>query len=204
VLRGRIVEVEAYVGEEDKACHARAGLTPRTAPLYGPPGFAYVYLTYGMHFLLNAVAEPEGKPAAVLIRAVEPLEGIETMMAGRLPRAGRAAGDRATRGASNRNSAGRVALHNLASGPAKLTQAFGLDLAHNRADLQGPTVWIEPGEPIPDSRVRTSARIGCESAKAPWDKIPWRFYVADSPHVTPGRTPRVNGKLQPRRRKNSG
>lgn len=210
VLRGRIVEVEAYVGEEDKACHARAGLTPRTAPLYGPPGFAYVYLTYGMHFLLNAVAEPEGKPAAVLIRAVEPLEGIEAMVAGR------AAGPRGRNGAAGgRNEA---ALHNLASGPAKLTQAFGLDLRHNRADLQGPIIWIEPGAPIPNSRVRASARIGCESAKAPWDKIPWRFYVGDSPFVTPGRslaaatrssgaaarTPHVNGKLQPRRRKNSG
>jgi hypothetical protein len=78
-LRARIVETEAYVGEEDKACHARAGRTPRTMPLYGPPGIAYIYLTYGMHHLLNAVTEREGFPAAVLIRAAEPLEGVDRM-----------------------------------------------------------------------------------------------------------------------------
>jgi len=193
ILRGRIVEVEAYVGEEDKACHARAGITPRTEPLYGPPGFAYVYLTYGMHYMLNAVTEPEGHPAAVLIRAAEPLEGIEAMIAGRSARAG---------GAPRAN--GHVALHNLASGPAKLTQAFGLDLRHNRADLGGPTIWIEAGTPFPDARVRTSARIGCETARAPWDKIPWRFYVADSPFVTPGRSLRNGEGLRARDRKNSG
>jgi len=202
VLRGRIVEVEAYVGEEDKACHARAGLTPRTAPLYGPPGFAYVYLTYGMHYMLNAVTEPEGHPAAVLIRAAEPLEGIEAMIAGRSARAGGARAGSTRTGAPRAN--GHVALHNLASGPAKLTQAFGLDLRHNRADLGGPTIWIEAGTPIPDARVRTSARIGCETARAPWDKIPWRFYVADSPFVTPGRSLRNGGGLRARGRKNSG
>ncbi len=167
ILRGRIVETEAYVGEEDKACHARAGRTQRTDPLYGPPGLAYVYLTYGMHYMLNAVTELEGKPAAVLIRAAEPLEGIEAM----------------------RRARGIEDPLLLSAGPARLTQAFGIDLRQNRTDLQGPDVWIEPGPPVPDALVGTSARIGCHTAPAPWDLMPWRFYEAGNPHVTPG-TPR--------------
>jgi len=169
LLRGRIVEVEAYVGEEDKACHARAGRTPRTDVLYGPPGLAYVYLTYGMHYMLNAVTEPAGRPAAVLIRAVEPLDGLDRMARGR--------------GFSN----GAAKAHLLTSGPAKLCQAFGLDLRQNRSDLRGPELWIEPGAAVPDSRVAVSPRIGCETAAKPWDRMPWRFYEADSPFVTPGR-----------------
>jgi len=172
-LRGRIVETEAYVGEEDLACHARAGRTPRTDPLYGPPGFAYVYITYGMHHLLNAVTEQEGRPAAVLLRALEPLEGEKRMA--------RARGVRAP--------------HLWTSGPAKLCQALGVDLRLNRADLRGPTIWIEEGEEVPEERVRTSPRIGCERVPAPWATIPWRFYVADSPFVTPGRPwDRVEGR----------
>ncbi|MGE5176089.1 MAG: DNA-3-methyladenine glycosylase [Hyphomicrobiales bacterium] len=167
VLRARIVEVEAYVGEADKACHARAGRTARTDPLYGPPGLAYVYLTYGMHYMLNAVTEPEGRPAAVLIRGAEPLEGIEWMM-------------RARRADTSRH---------LTAGPARLTQALDLDLRHNRADLRGPALWIEPGAPVADREVATSPRIGCQSAAPPWDLIPWRFYVAGNPFVTPGRPP---------------
>jgi len=170
LLTGRIVEVEAYVGEEDKACHARAGRTPRTDPLYGPPGLAYVYLTYGMHHMLNAVTEPEGRPAAVLIRAAEPIDGLERMAG--------------ARGLSGGNGA---TAHQLMSGPAKLCQALGLDLRHNRIGLRGPLLSIHPGEPVPDARVARSARIGCETAAAPWDKMPWRFYEAGSRFVTPGR-----------------
>jgi len=168
ILRGRIVETEAYIGEEDLACHARAGVTPRTEPLYGPPGFAYVYLTYGMHHLLNAVTEARGKPAAVLIRAAEPLQGIEWM--------------EEARGLADR--------HLLASGPARLCRAFGLDLAWNRADLRGDDLWIERGDPVAEPDVATSPRIGCQNVPGPWDTIPWRFYLAGSPHVTPGRRPR--------------
>jgi DNA-3-methyladenine glycosylase len=165
VLRGRIVETEAYVGEQDKACHARAGRTPRTDVMYGPPGVAYVYLTYGMHHLLNAIAEPEGFPAAVLIRAAEPLEG--------LPRMARARGtDHA---------------HLLMSGPAKLCQSLGLDLRHNREDLRGDVVWIERGDAVPDRLVATSPRIGCQTARPPWDRIPWRMFLEGNPFVTPGR-----------------
>jgi len=169
VLRGRIVETEAYVGEEDKACHARAGRTPRTAPLYGRPGIAYVYLTYGMHHLLNAVTEREGFPAAVLIRAAEPLEG--------LPRMARARGtDRA---------------HLLTSGPAKLCQALGLDLRQNESDLAGKVIWIENGDAVPNRVVATSPRIGCQTATPPWDRIPWRWFLKDNPFVTPGRPART-------------
>ncbi|HET9951089.1 MAG TPA: DNA-3-methyladenine glycosylase [Candidatus Eisenbacteria bacterium] len=165
VLRGRIVETEAYVGEEDKACHARAGRTPRTEVLYGPPGIAYVYLTYGMHHLLNAVTEREGFPAAVLVRAAEPLEGI--------PRMARARGtDRP---------------HLLTSGPAKLCQALGLDLRQNRSDLRGKDLWFEEGAGVADRAVGTSPRIGCESAPPPWDRMPWRLFEKSNPFVTPGR-----------------
>lgn len=164
-LRARIVETEAYVGETDLACHARAGRTKRTDPLYGPPGIAYVYLTYGMHHLLNAVTEEEGKPAAVLIRAGEPLDGIEWMEKAR----------------------GLRAAHLLGSGPGKLAQAFGLDLEWNRVDLTRSRLWIEAGERVPDRDVQTSPRIGCQSVPEPWASIPWRFYVASSRHVTPGR-----------------
>ena len=167
VLRGRIVETEAYLGERDLACHARAGRTPRTDVMYGPPGIAYVYFTYGMHHCLNAVTEPEGHPAAVLIRALEPLEGLEAMARAR-----------------------RIATpHLLASGPARLCQALGIDLRQNRADLRGPALWIEPGDAVPDDSILASPRIGCERVPAPWDRMPLRFHVAGSPHVSPGRAP---------------
>lgn len=175
VLRGRIVEAEAYVGEEDKACHARAGRTPRTDVMFGPPGYAYVYLTYGMHHMLNVVTEAPGSPAAVLLRAVEPLEGLEWM-------------ERARRNGGGASGAGALRPHQLASGPGKLCQAFGLDLRQNRADLRGPELWIEEGARVARARIATSARIGCETAAAPWDLMPWRFYLADSRFVTPGRS----------------
>jgi DNA-3-methyladenine glycosylase len=138
--------------------------------MYGPPGVAYVYFTYGMHHLLNAVTEREGRPAAVLIRAAEPLDGIE-----RMARA---------RGLAAR---GPGAAHLLASGPSRLCQAFGIDLRQNRADLRGPDFWFEAGDPVPDASVRTSPRIGCAHVPAPWGAMPWRYFVAGSPHVSPGR-----------------
>jgi DNA-3-methyladenine glycosylase len=175
VLRGRIVEAEAYVGEEDRACHARAGRTPRTDVMYGPPGFAYVYLTYGMHHMLNVVTEAEGRPAAVLVRAVEPLEGLEWMARAR------------RNGSAEDAGAAPLKPHQLTSGPGKLCQAFGLDLRDNRADLLGSELWIEEGSPVPGARIAASARIGCETAAAPWDLMPWRFYLAGNRFVTPGR-----------------
>ena len=118
VAAGMIVEVEAYIGEDDPACHAAPGPTRRNAPLYGPPGHAYVYLNYGIHNLVNAVTEPKGSPAAVLIRALEPLDGIE-LMKRRRSRAG-----------------GRVDDVGLCRGPGNLTQALGITLKQNSVGLE--------------------------------------------------------------------
>jgi DNA-3-methyladenine glycosylase len=125
-LSGRILETEAYQGEEDLGCHASAGLTPRTSTMYGPPGHAYVYFTYGMHWLLNAVVDGEGTPAAVLIRAIQPDEG-QLLMAENRPK--------------NANRAGWT------DGPAKLTQALGIQGTFNGIDLctQQDSLWIENG-----------------------------------------------------------
>ena len=150
-LAGVIVECEAYVGEEDLACHASHGKTPRTAVMYGPAGHAYVYFTYGMHWMLNAVTERDGFPAAVLLRAILPLEGTQTM-------------------AARRN--GRDTL-----GPAKLTQALGIDGRLNGVDLGSPSsgLWVERGEPIPDKDVRRGPRVGLFTVPEPWKSLPWRF-----------------------------
>jgi DNA-3-methyladenine glycosylase len=156
-LSGVISETEAYIGEEDLACHARAGRTPRTAVMYGRAGVAYVYFTYGMHWLLNAVTEAEGAPAAVLIRAMEPGEGADLIRARRNGRD--------------------------VDGPAKLTQALGIDGSLKGADLTDPAagLWIEAGgEPIPASRVTIGPRVGLYTVPEPWKSRPWRFRVKNS------------------------
>jgi len=152
-LSGFITEAEAYIGEEDLGCHAKAGRTPRTAVMYGPPGHAYVYFTYGMHWMLNAVTGPEGFPAAVLIRAFQPVEGIETISVRR---------------------AGRDTL-----GPAKLTQTLGIDRALNGADLCDPAagLWVEEGIPVPDGEVVIGPRVGLNTVPEPWKSKPWRFRI---------------------------
>jgi DNA-3-methyladenine glycosylase len=159
-LSGLIVEAEAYVGETDLGCHAKAGRTPRTAVMYGPPGHAYVYFTYGMHWLFNVITEDEGFPAAVLIRAVDPTEGIEIMAA---RRAGRPRKD-------------------WTNGPAKLTQAMGISAPFNGLDLCAPDspLFFEPGDPIPDHRVTTTPRVGLYTVPEPWKSIPWRFLISPS------------------------
>ncbi len=152
-LVGIITETEGYIGEEDLACHAKAGRTPRTLPMYGPPGHAYVYFTYGNHWMLNAVTEREGFPAAVLIRAIWPIEGAEVMSARR--------GGRDT------------------FGPGKLCQALGIGKSENNADLAAPAsgLWIEAGVNVPDSAVTISPRVGLYSVPEPWKSKPWRFLV---------------------------
>ncbi|HEV7163135.1 MAG TPA: DNA-3-methyladenine glycosylase [Solirubrobacteraceae bacterium] len=171
---GVIVETEAY-HESEPACHAYVGLTPRTRTLFGPPGKAYVYRSYGIHALLNAVCEPEGVGAAVLIRALEPTAGIEHMRA-RRPRGAR--GARA--GLALRDS-------ELCSGPGKLTQALGISLQDNESDLaRGPVRILEPEGEWADAEVVLDTRVGITRAV----ELPWRFCVVGNAHVSrprPGR-----------------
>jgi DNA-3-methyladenine glycosylase len=130
VAAGRIVEVEAYIGEDDPACHAAPGPTVRNEPLYGPPGVAYVYLNYGLHYLVNAVTEPQGSPAAVLIRALEPVEGLELMR-------------RRRSRARWRQGKPVPPDHELCRGPGNLTAALGITLDHNRLPLTRKPLTIE-------------------------------------------------------------
>ncbi|MGH7930016.1 MAG: DNA-3-methyladenine glycosylase, partial [Candidatus Binatia bacterium] len=157
---GRVVETEAYIGPDDKACHASRGRTPRTQIMFGRAGHAYVYLIYGFHHMLNIVTEAVDIPAAVLIRAVEPLEGIDLM--------------EARRGTKERR--------NLASGPGKLCQAFAIDRTLNGDDLCGEVLYLEdPGDPAP--KFITTPRIGVEYA-GEWMHKPWRFLIRDNQFVS--------------------
>jgi DNA-3-methyladenine glycosylase len=156
-VAGIISEAEAYRGEEDQACHARAGRTRRTAGLYAPPGLAYVYFTYGMHWMMNCVCMAEGFPAAVLLRALEPVEGLEII-------------------AANRPGRARPIW---CDGPGKLAQALAIDGSFNGADLCHPggqnLLWLEPGPPVPDSAVISGPRVGLGATPEPWLSMPWRF-----------------------------
>ena len=158
VVTGVIVEVEAYIGEDDPACHAAPGLTRRNLPLYGPPGHAYVYLNYGMHYLLNAVTEPVGYPAAVLIRALQPRTGRPLMR-------------------RRRKAPAVDAL--LCRGPGNVTRALGVTLRHNRTDLCGDRLYIEdPGRAV--GAIGWSPRIGIRVGT---DRR-WRAYLRDSDAVS--------------------
>jgi DNA-3-methyladenine glycosylase len=162
---GVIVETEAY-HETEPACHAFAGLTPRTRTLFGPPGHAYVYRSYGVHALLNAVCEPEGVGAAVLIRALQPTADLEGMRLRRHRSFGRTPADR-----------------DLCSGPGKLTQALGVELGDNGSDLYTGAVRIEPPAVDGDDGVGvvvTGPRVGITRAV----ELPWRFCVAENLHVS--------------------
>jgi len=157
-ISGIIIEAEAYCGEDDLGCHAKAGLTERTKPMFGPPGHAYVYFTYGMHWLFNIITQPEGQPEAVLIRAIVSDEGIDLIKARR----------------------GKQPRKNWTNGPAKLTQALGISKEYNEYDLTKPdaTLFIEEAFNLPDQFVTTSPRIGLFTVPEPWKSIPWRFLAA--------------------------
>lgn len=158
VRRGRIVETEAYLGPHDPACHSARGLTPRTRHLHGPPGTAYVYLIYGLHWCVNAVTREAGYGAAVLLRALEPVEGLEAM----------------------RRSRGGVRDRDLLRGPGRLCQAMGIDRGLDGASLVRGALRIVAGAPVPDEQVVITPRVGITQA-AEW---PLRFLVAGSPWVS--------------------
>ncbi|PRY65109.1 DNA-3-methyladenine glycosylase [Vreelandella songnenensis] len=163
LMGARIVETEAYCGAHDSACHAHSGLTPRTAAMFGEPGHAYVYLVYGMHWLLNIVTEPEGSPCAVLIRAVEPVLNEEAMR-------------------ERRSMAGRA----LSNGPGKLTRALGVDKALYGHDMtRAEKLWVsEERHHLP---IASGPRVGIDYAEPEDRDAPWRFWLADNPWVSKAR-----------------
>jgi len=158
VSRARIVETEAYLGEGDEACHAWRGMTKRNRAMFGPPGHLYIYFTYGCHFMMNIVSEPEGTAGAVLLRAMEPLEGLDRM--------------RERRGTSDERA--------LMSGPGKLAQALGVGPEQYGTSLTGETCWLEEAPEVPQELIGTSPRIGISRST----ELPWRKFVTDSPHVS--------------------
>ena len=161
-LSGLIVEVEAYIGEDDAACHAACGRTPRNKAMYGPPGHAYVYFIYGMHHCLNIVTEKEGFPAAVLIRALEPLRGLEIM---------------------RRHRPGKPDRE-LTNGPAKLCQALAIDRSFNGADLcTSQVLFIEEGRMVALEEIGTSSRIGIKADELA-RSVPWRFHLQGNDFVS--------------------
>ncbi len=156
-LVGRIVETEAY-DQTDAASHSYRGRTPRTDIMFGPAGHLYVYFTYGMHYCCNIVTGPEGHGAAVLIRALEPLEGLDVMEANRHGRGGQ----------------------ELTNGPAKLCQAFGINKAWNGHNLSEPPLQLVLQDPLPEDQIIQTTRIGITQAK----DVLWRFYISGNPYVS--------------------
>jgi DNA-3-methyladenine glycosylase len=159
---GIIVETEAYLGEHDEACHAVVGRTARTAPLYGPPGTSYVYFIYGMYWCFNAVTREEGLPSAVLVRALEPLDGIPLMQ---------------------RRRPAAKSLVDLTNGPGKLCSALGIVGSMGGKPLQRKPLVVREGERVPDDQIRVTTRIGITRA-ADW---PMRFVVDRNPFVSKGK-----------------
>ncbi|GJM42948.1 MAG: putative 3-methyladenine DNA glycosylase [Ardenticatenaceae bacterium] len=170
ILSGIIVETEAYCDAEelDLACHGErvnnAQPTPRTAVMFGSAGLAYVYFTYGIHWLFNIVTGQEGQPNAVLIRALQPVDGLEQM----------------TEFRGNRPNL------QLTNGPAKLTQALAIDKSHNGANLCQPNgvIWIEDAPAVPQTQIAIGPRIGMGKTPEPWYSIPWRYWLSDNPFVS--------------------
>jgi DNA-3-methyladenine glycosylase len=161
-VSGKIVEVEAYRGPEDRASHAYGGRrTKRTETMYGAGGVAYVYFVYGMYYQFNVVSGVADVPHAILVRALEPVEGIEIMRARRHSHPD----------------------HNLTNGPGKLCIAMGIDRQLDGADLLGEHVWLEEFEQVSPHRIARGPRIGIDYAQE-WIDKPWRFWIRDNPYVS--------------------
>ncbi|NTU53912.1 MAG: DNA-3-methyladenine glycosylase [Chlorobiaceae bacterium] len=170
ITKGRIVETEAYLGEGDEACHAWRGMTERNRVMFEKPGQLYIYFSYGCHFMANVVSEPEGMAGAVLLRAMEPIEGIGLMQARRKTTEERS----------------------LMSGPGKLTQALGIGMALYGESLFGNICWIEEAPDIVPEMIGTTRRIGISRST----ELPWRKFLKESPHVSRTRAgiPEKKGK----------
>jgi DNA-3-methyladenine glycosylase len=179
---GVIVEVEAYIGESDPACHAAPGPTRRNEPLYGVPGHAYVYLNYGIHCLVNVVTEAHGSPAAVLIRALDPLDGIDVMRRRRA---------RAIQGRRTRPDLSALPQHELCRGPGNLTMAMGITLAENRVDLLGDRIYVED-RGIAVGPIARGGRIGIRVGT----EHQWRIWVEGHPAVSVPSPPRRTRRTQ--------
>jgi DNA-3-methyladenine glycosylase len=164
IISGRIVETEAYLFD-DPASHSFRGMTKRNRVMFGPPGFLYVYFTYGLHYCANVVTRKNGIGEAVLIRAVEPIDGISTMVKNRTKKTYLKSG---------------LHLRNLTNGPAKLTQAFGLTTIHSGTDLLGTNIFITNGDAVPRSKIIRTTRIGISIAK---EEL-LRFYIKDNSWVS--------------------
>ncbi|MEZ0490616.1 DNA-3-methyladenine glycosylase [Kineococcus sp. TBRC 1896] len=174
VVAVRLTEVEAYAGESDPGSHAFRGPTPRTRVMFGPPGFAYVYFSYGMHWCVNLVCAPEGTASAVLLRAGQVVEGVDL--------------------ARSRRPAARRDV-DLARGPARLAQALGVDRAQDGADVcSGGPLGVLPGHPVGDGDVTWGPRVGVSGAGAP---TPWRVSLVNEPTVS---AYRVGGRRSPTRK----
>jgi DNA-3-methyladenine glycosylase len=160
-LKGRIVETEAYLGENDEACHAWRGRTARNQIMFRAPGTLYVYFTYGCHYLINIVSEPLNSAGAVLIRAMEPVEGVPFMEEQR----------------------GTAIFTNLMNGPGQLARALAIDSSCNGKDLFGNECFLENAPLLPEEMIGTSARIGISKSR----ELPWRKFILNNPHVSKGK-----------------
>ena len=160
LVRGRIVETEAYAGQQDPASHAYRKVTQRNQVMFGPAGYLYVYVSYGMHVCMNVVTDEDGIAGAVLIRAVEPLEGLSVMQERR----------------------GGRPVHELCNGPGKLCQAFGITLEQYGADLEGPALWLED-DGYQVHEVRRTSRVGISAG----EQLPLRFLLPGNSYVSPGK-----------------